>query len=409
MTGTARLSADAVAEAGVYLEDTEDHADIGASIGAGLNLTLTLEADSDLLNGLPRQLRDMLPTEFTFKYPIAGTPTFTAPEIEIPLGGSAFDIDAFRQALADVDPGDEYDTADDVTGTVTILGVPMNLRDTSGDGEPDEASVTIGASASAYAETSATAGVDFFFKEVDEHGQVIHSKSIFETLGHLWNQTVELTDETVTRRETGTVVIHPDGLLELATDLPVWMTTTVDIEEETNLLAFEADFISEEGAEGILQVFWDSELVATIDERMIGDEEETFLFTLSDVFASGTHTLSFRLDPSTAVDSSIVIDNITTGYLVGAFDPLLGDTNGDGVVDDLDYANFVAQFGGLPGEASADFNGDGIVDLEDFVMMRGNFGFGVALAPEQGALAPEPATLSLLALGGLAMLRRRRS
>jgi len=343
LTGTARLSADAVAEAGIYLENAEDHADIGASIGAGLNLTLNLEASSDLLNGLPKQLRDMLPTEFTFKYLIAGTPIFTTPEIEVPLGDSTFDIDAFRQAIADFDPTDDYQTADDVTGSVTIsyddVDVPMNFRDTSGDGKPDEVSVTIGASASNYAETSATAGVDFFFKEIDEYGQVVQSNSIFETLGHLWNQTIELTDATVVRSDTGTVEIHLDGLLELVTGSPVWMTTIVDTEEETNLLAFEADFVSGEGAEGILQVFWDSELVATIDERMVGDEEETFLFALSDTFGPGAYTLSFRLDSFTDIASNVLIDNITTGYM---------------------------------------------------------------------ASVPEPATLTLLALGGLAMLKRRR-
>lgn len=87
-----------------------------------------------------------------------------------------------------------------------------------------------------------------------------------------------------------------------------------------------------------------------------------------------------------------------------------GDTNGDHIVDDSDYGNLIAQFGGPPGLDSADFNGDDIVDLEDFAILRGNLGFGVASAPngEFGAATPEPATLTLLALGSLAVLRRRR-
>ncbi|MBT3199673.1 MAG: hypothetical protein HN350_07130 [Phycisphaerales bacterium] len=53
-----------------------------------------------------------------------------------------------------------------------------------------------------------------------------------------------------------------------------------------------------------------------------------------------------------------------------------GDTNGDNVVDETDYDNLLAQFGGPPGSDSADFNGDGMVDLLDFVIIRLNFGAG---------------------------------
>jgi hypothetical protein len=91
--------------------------------------------------------------------------------------------------------------------------------------------------------------------------------------------------------------------------------------------------------------------------------------------------------------------------------PLPGDTNDDDLVDIIDYDNLIAQFGAAPGIESADFNGDGHVDLADFVILRGNFGFGVEPTPdaEFGAATPEPATLSLLALGGLAVIRRRRT
>ena len=88
----------------------------------------------------------------------------------------------------------------------------------------------------------------------------------------------------------------------------------------------------------------------------------------------------------------------------------MGDTNGDHIVDVTDYNNLVAQFGGPPGADSADFNYDRFVDLDDFAIMRGNFGFGVVAAPdaEFGAVTPEPATISPLALCGLAMVRRRK-
>jgi len=91
----------------------------------------------------------------------------------------------------------------------------------------------------------------------------------------------------------------------------------------------------------------------------------------------------------------------------------MGDTNYDGQVDDSDYMNFVAQFGGPTGPESADFNDDGSVDLEDFAIMRSNFdsGAGAPLSENSNHPIPEPATLTLITtcLPLLLKLRRRRS
>ncbi|MDP6637397.1 MAG: PEP-CTERM sorting domain-containing protein [Phycisphaerae bacterium] len=87
-----------------------------------------------------------------------------------------------------------------------------------------------------------------------------------------------------------------------------------------------------------------------------------------------------------------------------------GDTDVDWDVDDTDYDTFVGAFGG-PGDWHTDFNEDGMVDLEDFVLLRGNFGVNLAAPaplPDATASTPEPATIVLLGLGGLAILRRRR-
>jgi T5SS/PEP-CTERM-associated repeat protein len=89
----------------------------------------------------------------------------------------------------------------------------------------------------------------------------------------------------------------------------------------------------------------------------------------------------------------------------------LGDTNYDHVIDEEDSNNLLAQFGGVPGDDSADFNGDGHVDLEDFIILHQYFGSGagaLASEPDMVMTTPEPATLTLLALGGAAVMRRRR-
>ena len=94
-------------------------------------------------------------------------------------------------------------------------------------------------------------------------------------------------------------------------------------------------------------------------------------------------------------DSKIVLAPIPT---------LPGDANNDGVVSADDYASVQANFGdtgtpGLPGDA----NLDGLVSADDYASVQSNFG-----ATAGGIPVPDPATLSLLALGGLVMLRHRK-
>jgi len=92
---------------------------------------------------------------------------------------------------------------------------------------------------------------------------------------------------------------------------------------------------------------------------------------------------------------------------------LHGDTNGDNVVDAADYIAIKTNFG-LTGEdatlAKGNVTGavgvDGTVDWDDLQVLMANFGTrSVGGAPA----TPEPATLGLLAIGALALLRRRRA
>jgi hypothetical protein len=103
----------------------------------------------------------------------------------------------------------------------------------------------------------------------------------------------------------------------------------------------------------------------------------------------------------------LLLTNLVTSGIVA---PVDGDADGDRDVDAADLAIFKAQFGGeVVGIGDADFDGDGFVTLADFAIMRGNW--GATSAPptvEDLSATPEPATMSLLALGGLLMIRRRR-
>ena len=88
---------------------------------------------------------------------------------------------------------------------------------------------------------------------------------------------------------------------------------------------------------------------------------------------------------------------------VALHDLLIGDADLNGAVTYGDLAALTAAMGGAGDWRSGDFNFDGWVDHRDYLILKENLGLHLP-----GVSIPEPATLGLLALGALAMLRRRR-
>ncbi len=86
--------------------------------------------------------------------------------------------------------------------------------------------------------------------------------------------------------------------------------------------------------------------------------------------------------------------------------PDAGDADLDGDLDAADYITLKRNFGQSATWTGGDFDFDGEVTWRDFAAFQANFHNSPA-AP--GAPVPEPTTLALLAAGGLALLRRRRS
>ncbi len=86
-----------------------------------------------------------------------------------------------------------------------------------------------------------------------------------------------------------------------------------------------------------------------------------------------------------------------------------GDANLDGFVDDSDLALVLSNWTGPLGTgrtwAHGDFDGDGGVSDDDLSLLLSNW---TGPPPPGGATIPEPATLSLLTLAPLAVMRRRR-
>ena len=74
-------------------------------------------------------------------------------------------------------------------------------------------------------------------------------------------------------------------------------------------------------------------------------------------------------------------DALPGGDCMFAFSILLGDTNGDLIIDDADLESMTNQFGMSGVVLTADFNGDGRVDLADFGILRSRHGESLSPRP----------------------------
>jgi len=138
---------------------------------------------------------------------------------------------------------------------------------------------------------------------------------------------------------------------------------------------------------------------------------EAFLLGNSTIGVGQSVSLGKGFDPAVGAEDLVFTYRTDTGKIVeGLVEYVssvpLGDANWDGVVDAADYVMLKRNFGGAPSGAGngGDLNDDGIVDLTDLQVLA----FAME-ANNAGETVPEPGVLSLMVIGGLALLKRRRS
>jgi probable HAF family extracellular repeat protein len=113
---------------------------------------------------------------------------------------------------------------------------------------------------------------------------------------------------------TGTVATS-QGVAQTVTGSPVWVATVITDTNALNYVSFDAEFTSAAGADGLLTVYWDTNMIGEIDEAAVQPGLQHYDMQFPNTAPNTSHVLGFHVDPFTETHSSLVLTNIITGCI----------------------------------------------------------------------------------------------
>jgi len=158
------------------------------------------------------------------------------------------------------------------------------------------------------------------------------------------------------------------GSLKLLSGSPAWFVSVISSTNPVNTVSFSVRFTSTNGSQGLLSVYWDDQVIGSIDERVITTNSYSLRFP--NATPNSSHVLGFRLDPFTNIQSVVTITNITLNQ-VGVSQPFslvstIRKTNGVPIWELTGQAGFAYGI-----QASTNISGTNWIDIAELVNTNG--------------------------------------